>query len=127
MSLTRVRWRLSLTLLCLFASTFQSSLALAHVHSNAGGEAYVAGVAHSSALTSARQPEQSPSPSGAARESDACPLCQILIAGGGLPLAPFQVPVRPVVAAEHAPLEQVPACFIAAVSYDWHSRGPPRI
>jgi hypothetical protein len=47
--------------------------------------------------------------------------------GGGLPVAPFQMPARFFTAAVHLPLEQVPACFIAAVSYDWQSRGPPRI
>src|ERR1044072_2945983 len=75
MSLTRVRWRLSLTLLCLFASTFQSSLALAHIHSGADGEAYVAGAVHASALTSAQQPDHAPNPSGVARESGAWPFC----------------------------------------------------
>jgi hypothetical protein len=127
MSLTRVRWRLSLTLLCLFASTFQSSLALAHIHGNADREAYVAGAVQATALTSAQQPEHAPNPSGVARENGACPLCQILMSSGGLPAAPFQLPVRPVVATGHVLLEQVPACFIAAISYDWHSRGPPRI
>jgi hypothetical protein len=130
MSLTRVRWRLSLTLLCLFASTFQSSLAQTHSHREAGREPYVALAAHAgdgaAALSISLSPDQSKNHAGGARGDTACPLCQILMFGGGLPTAPFQMPVRSLTAAEHVLLEQVPACFIAAVSYDWQSRGPPR-
>lgn len=131
MSLTRVRWRLSLTLLCLFASTFQSSLAQTHIHRDAGSEPFVALAAQAvdgaSALSNALSPaDAAKNHAGGARGDTACPLCQILMFGGGLPAAPFQMPARSITAAAHVLLEQVPARFIAAVSYDWQSRGPPR-
>jgi hypothetical protein len=131
MTLTRVRWRLSLTLLCLFASTFQSSLAQTHVHNAAGADESFVARAISSAdsqahVTDQTAPTQSQNHSGT-RENGVCPLCQILLFGGGLPTAPYEVPSRPLAAHAHDLLEQVPACFISAVSYDWQSRGPPRI
>jgi hypothetical protein len=118
MSLTRARWRLSLTLLCLVASTFQSSLALIHVHT-ASPQTFV-----SSALQS---PDQAPDHTNTTRENAACPLCQILLAGGGLPGAPFEVSAREVALRAHVLLDQVSASCIAAVSYAWQSRGPPLI
>lgn len=155
MSFTRARWRLSLTLLCLFASTFQSSLAQTHIHAgeapygavapvsssyNADQRALGSAANHSApdasissldsgsgVLAHSGTSKQQRDHANPARESTACPLCQILMSAGGLPAAPYEVPSRPIGAAPHTDLEQVPACFIAAVSYDWQSRGPPQI
>jgi hypothetical protein len=130
MSLTRARWRLWLTLLCLVASTVQGSFAQVHFHA-AAGQAFVAGARVSSygpGLSVQRHSLEQPlNHANTTRDSAACPLCQVLLVGGGLPIAPFEVFARASAAHSQVTFEQVPACLIAAVSYDWTSRGPPLI
>lgn len=124
--------RLWLTLVCLFTSTLQSSLAETHFHSRVTpfstvAQGFVPAAQHSApqAVSDDAALCRKPVQRHVSGDDASCPLCSVLLAGGALPSVAYQIPTRPLSSSEAARVDQVPSCLISAVSYAWRSRGPP--
>ena len=116
--------RLVLTLLCLLACTIQSFVAQTHVHvqtepADAAVASIVAG--HPEAGAPAHESDRDIPK----RDGDNCPLCQIVLHGGGVPLLTHAFFLPQLVAKTVWTDEQPALSSIASVSYNWQSRGPP--
>jgi hypothetical protein len=119
--------RTALTLLCLLTCTIQSFVAQTHVHveteSTGAATAYVA-ERHAEAVALAQESDRDIPRRGGDNYSH-CPLCQIVLHGGGLPLLTHAFFLPLVVATATSTVEQPTLSSIASVSYYWQSRGPP--
>jgi hypothetical protein len=124
-------------LLCLLTYTVQSSFAQAHVHSAPPATSGIAALGSQGPHASQSRDAAADSPAAPAKadpsrhagsdQSAHCPLCQFLLLGGTPLLPSFSAPVSTASAVSIVFADQAPSCSIAAVSYSWQSRGPPRI
>lgn len=120
--------RMGLAFALLLTTTLQSFVAQAHIHvpaPAAPGGGYVV------FYTSAQPATASDVIDRAAKRtrgdsSSTCPLCQVL-AFSGAPLAhSAHAVLAPVLPHSMVAIDRVPLTSIAAVSYSWTGRGPPR-
>ncbi|MEP7242324.1 MAG: DUF2946 family protein [Gammaproteobacteria bacterium] len=125
---TQSPWRRWITLLCLLACTAQSFVAQTHIHGHSQRVTTALVAASGHVETAANAGTSRPdAPLHSGRDNDAkCPLCQIVLHGGAAPLSAYAVSLPLLSAGIVAIAEQVPLSSIAAVSYFWQSRGPPR-
>ncbi len=119
--------RTTLTLLCLLACTIQSFVAQTHVHARTEpAGAAVASIAEGYPEASAPAHESDRDiPKRAGDNYSHCPLCQIVLHGGGVPLLTHAFFLPQLVAKTVWTAEQPTLSSIASVSYNWQSRGPP--
>jgi hypothetical protein len=132
------RWRFGLTLLCLLVFTAQSTVAQAHVHSATRSEAgtsftRVVSASLATDVAKASASDLSPdlskgTPARRAHDTDSgfCPLCQFLLLSGAALLPTFSTPLPSAAAVSFVSVDQASPHSIAAVSYSWQGRGPPR-
>ena len=121
------RSRLALTLLCLLACTVQNFVAQSHVHASslcgaAGITSQVCAADGDAPTLHARDDTGNHGKGGPA----ACPLCQVVLHGAIAPLTSSALSVSLAVQSSSRVAEQLESFSVAAISYHWQSRGPPR-
>ena len=123
--LTR-RLRIAFTLLGLFAFATQSFVAQTHVHAHRLGDA-TAFTAHASASLDgyALQPNPDSGKQGKGG-GPVCPLCQVVLHGSAVALLPTLSSLPELGQSRVRLLSQQPSSLLAAISYHWQSRAPPR-
>jgi len=120
------RLRSSLTLLCLFAFLIQSFVVQTHVHAPSEDTSTAASNSqpHTPLGFTASDRDTPKHPAGDGSRTH-CPLCEVALHGGGVPLPGYSLSVLVLVAKTVTGVEHITPFSMAAVSYSWRCRGPP--